>query len=195
MKVHRRIVNIKDLEYPIYEFNPFSVTKVIILNKIVPTSCAGWFANCTALTEIINIENLDTSCVTNMSGMFATCGSLSIDVSSFNTSKVADMSYMFGNTINDDFGGCWNVSGLEHFDMRNVVHMQDMFYFDSISYNAEKLNSMLDICIKANKIPSENKTIRYVAGLIQGGYYSNHVNFIQSLSNYQDFINAGWSIN
>ncbi len=55
-----------------------------------------WFAFLINLTEINNIENLDTSYVTNMSGLFGYSGSLvNLDVSHFDTSNVTNMSSMF----------------------------------------------------------------------------------------------------
>lgn len=64
----------------------------------MPTSTAYWFYNLSQLTKIINIENLNTSNVTNMFWMFANCSLLkNIDLSHFNTSKVKNMSYMFAH--------------------------------------------------------------------------------------------------
>ena len=61
-----------------------------------PTSCYYWFADIMNLKSIRGIEYLNTSEVTNMSGMFSGCSSMpSIDVSHFDTSKVEDMRYMF----------------------------------------------------------------------------------------------------
>ena len=66
--------------------------------QIVPSNTANWFNNCSNLTLINNIENLNTRNVTNMSNMFNNCSSLtSLDVSNFDTSNVTNMSYMFNN--------------------------------------------------------------------------------------------------
>ena len=63
------------------------------------TSTAYWFADCSSLTEIRGIGNLNTSNVTTMLWMFCGCTSLSsIDLSGFNTANVTDMSYMFMRT-------------------------------------------------------------------------------------------------
>ena len=74
------------------------------------------------LTEIENVNLLDTSNVTNMSSMFSYCSSLtSLDVSNFNTSNVTDMDKMFeycSNLINLD---------LSSFDTSNVTNMHCMF--------------------------------------------------------------------
>ena len=53
------------------------------------------FDYCTSLTSV-NLTSFDTSKVTSMEGMFAFCSSLkSLDLSSFNTAKVGNMSGMF----------------------------------------------------------------------------------------------------
>ena len=92
-----------------------------------PTSTYRWFSaggNRSILTEIVGMQYLNTSKVTDMSVMFYCCSSLtSLDVSHFDTSNVTDMDYMF-----------WNCSGLtsldvSHFDTNNVTYMVEMFSF------------------------------------------------------------------
>ena len=61
-----------------------------------PTSCYYWFCNCSELTDIEGIENLNTENVTNMRGMFFNCPNLSsLDLTSFNTANVTEMNFMF----------------------------------------------------------------------------------------------------
>ena len=61
-----------------------------------PKSCYSWFDNCTSLTTISGIENLNTEEVTDMGYMFKGCESLTtLDLSGFNTAKVKEMSVMF----------------------------------------------------------------------------------------------------
>ena len=72
------------------------VTTVNILNKIKPTTCVAWFNGCEKLTEIKNMENLNTSACTEMVAMFVACSSLtSLDASNWDTSKCTNMSGMF----------------------------------------------------------------------------------------------------
>ena len=74
------------------------------------------------LTEIENINLLDTSNVINMSYMFEECSSLtSLDVSNFDTSQVTDMSYMFQY--------CSELTSLDvsKFDTSKVTDMSSMF--------------------------------------------------------------------
>ena len=63
-----------------------------------PTSCYMWFYQCTYLTDIEGIENLNTEKVTDMSLMFFQCEKLSsLDLSNFNTEKVTYMYGMFAS--------------------------------------------------------------------------------------------------
>lgn len=75
-----------------------SITSVSFASEfaaVQPVSTAYWFRNLTKLTAL-NLENLDTSSIKNMSYMFANCSRLtSLDLSGFNTSSVENMDYMF----------------------------------------------------------------------------------------------------
>ena len=81
-----------------------SITKVVFdasFSQARPTTCFAWFNGCSNLTSIEGIENLNTSSVTDMSFMFASCSELtSLDLSYFNTSKVTAMVGMFGDCVN-----------------------------------------------------------------------------------------------
>ena len=77
------------------------------------------FSNCTEM----NLSNLDTSNVTNMSSIFSNCSSLTnLDVSRFDTSNVKSMQSMFD--------GCKGLTNLDvsRFDTSNVTDMYQMFY-------------------------------------------------------------------
>ena len=88
-----------------------------------PTSCYEWFYGCTDLTTIEGIEYLNTSIVTDMSGMFWGCVALTtLDVSKFDTKNVTNMSNMFH--------WCLVLTTLDvsNFDTQNVTNMSNMFY-------------------------------------------------------------------
>ena len=71
------------------------IEKVIIENRIQPNSTAAWFYYCCNLKEIVNLENIDTRFVTDMSYMFYRCENLTeLDLSTFITSKVTTMEGM-----------------------------------------------------------------------------------------------------
>ena len=75
------------------------ITQIIIdesFRNVVPKTTASWFEGLSAVTEIRGLDNLNTSEVTDMSGMFRGCSSLTtLDLSSFKTYKVTDMREMF----------------------------------------------------------------------------------------------------
>lgn len=60
------------------------------------TSLYRWFCNCSNLTSITGLENLNTANVTTMADMFSRCRTLTeLDLSGFNTANVTDMGWMF----------------------------------------------------------------------------------------------------
>ena len=106
-----------------------------------------------------------------------------LDLSSFNTEKVTDFSYMFYNAqyiIDMD---------LSSFNLRSATNMQSMFYGASgIFYNDEVKNQILAMCTTATQIT--NKTLSYI------GFTNSSIReSFQSLSNYDAFVQAGWSTN
>ena len=89
-----------------------------------PRTCRYWFSGCSNLTEIKDIQNLNTSIVTDMAYMFDDCKNLkSLDLSSFNTNNVSDMSSMFGNCLK------LTTLDLSNFNTEKVTTMDYMFCF------------------------------------------------------------------
>ena len=89
------------------------------------TNMSGMFSECINLTEL-DLSSFDTSNVTNMVVMFFGCSSLTeLDLSNFDTSNVTDMSQMFYS--------CSSLTELDlsNFDTSNVTDMS--FMFDSCS--------------------------------------------------------------
>jgi len=93
--------------------------------------CSFMFFNCSNLTNI-DLSSFDTKNVTNMSSMFCDCFNLkNIDLSSFDTKNVTNMSHMFSccfNLINID---------LLSFDTNNVTNMSHML---SSCYNLTNID-------------------------------------------------------
>ncbi|MCR5674812.1 MAG: BspA family leucine-rich repeat surface protein [Lachnospiraceae bacterium] len=127
-----------------YEFpSTYGADSVVFAEAVYPTSTEQWFSAGTC--EIENIENLhtenvtsmkemfkdfegmttldlssfDTSGVTDMSGMFQSCTASTIDVSSFDTSAVVDMQAMLYD--------CNAVVDISGFDTSSVENMSQMF--------------------------------------------------------------------
>ena len=117
-----------------------SIKKVSFENKVTPTYIKSWFNGCTNLTEVNNIEYLDTSNVTNMEFMFQNCKKLiEIDIGCFDASKVTNMYAMFK--------GCSNLENLNMTGFKtsptNRVNVEEAFWdcnkvneidFSGISY-------------------------------------------------------------
>jgi len=76
------------------------------------------FTDCKA--QFINLSSFDTSKVANMNSMFFNCEAQSINLSSFDTSNVTDMSWLFANCNAQSIN-------LSSFDTRNVTNMNSMF--------------------------------------------------------------------
>ncbi len=115
-----------------------------------PTTTYHWINS--TVSNIIGLENLNTSEVTNMGEMFRDCKLLeSIDLSHFNTSKVTNMYAMFYGCIclteldvskfdtsqvtdmTEMFCQCSQLEELDvsNFNTGNVLYMQEMFYYCS----------------------------------------------------------------
>ena len=111
-----------------------AVTSIVIDGSMAaarPTSTYDWFYGLKNATSIINLSDLHTDNVTNMSSMFWNCEKLtSLDLSQFNTANVTKMDYMF-NGCNELVS--LNVSG---FNTANVKNMGRMFM------NCHKLQSL-----------------------------------------------------
>ena len=109
-----------NINYPIEVNNIYSVS---FINEIVPESTAEWFYCLFYLKQFINIENLNTSRVTDMHEMFRYCKALkNLDLSSFDTSNVTNMSQMFSNCQNN-----LEKLDLSSFDTSKVTDMSYMF--------------------------------------------------------------------
>lgn len=140
--------NILDLGYgddPNWDTQAAKIKKVVFkagFRDETHTTCANWFNGCTNLTSIEGIENLNTSNVKKMSGMFALCSNLeTLDLSHFNTERVTTMAQMFY--------GCTKLHKLNisSFNTKNVISMNQMFSncssLDSLDlshFNAEGVN-------------------------------------------------------
>lgn len=140
------------------EVIPNSVTKIVISGRLkLAGPVNNLFCGFPDLESIEGLTNLDTTEVTNMNAMFLSNPSVKeLDLSSFNTAKVEDMSNMFsdpityilngtnklekikfgaafvtssGTIMNSMFFGCTNLKELDltNFDTSSVNDMTQMF--------------------------------------------------------------------
>ena len=117
------------------KWNSADIKKVVLEEKVAPTTTANMFQNCTNLESIQNIENLHTDNVTSMASMFSRCSGLTtLDVSNFDTSKVTNMGVMFYN--------CSKLSNLNlsnKFTINSGTTTNNMFsYFSNITIKAKQ---------------------------------------------------------
>ena len=142
------------------------------------TTCSNWFNGCTNLISIEGIENLNTSNVENMSGMFALCSNLeTLDLSHFNTERVTTMAQMFYGctklhdlnissfntekvtSMNQMFSNCSSLDSLDlsHFNAKGVLYhgLYAMFsgcsslkFLDVSNFPADKPKMQLDAMFK-----------------------------------------------
>ena len=153
-----------------------SLTTIPLLNTSSVTDMSLMFSTCTSLTTI---PLLDTSSVTNMTQMFNWCTSL-ISIPQIDTSSVTNMSQMFSK--------CDVLTTIPLLDTSSVTNIYNMFNYCP-SLNDTSLNNILQMCINATRYNS-TKTLAYI-GFSRNNYSTQR---IQALSNYQAFINAGWTI-
>ena len=109
------------------------------------------------LEVIEGIEYVNTSQVTSMYSMFYKCNLTSLDLSSFDTSQVTDMSYMF----------CWCIYltslNLSSFDTSQVTNMNSMFYdcssltsLDLSNFDTSQVTDMGSMFCRCSKLASLN---------------------------------------
>ena len=115
-------VNGKKIKFNyIYETEEIGLIKIKFKFKKLLTSTAFMFSYCKFL-ESIDVSSFNTNNVIDMSFMFTYCESLkSIDLSSFNTYNVTNMSEMFR--------GCESLESIDlsSFNTNNVNNMRGMF--------------------------------------------------------------------
>ena len=133
-------------------------TATVIDESIQPKSTASWFYFCTNMMEC-DLSKLDTSSLTNASGLFGGCSKLtSLDLSSWSTANVTDMSYMFSYCSNltsvGDLSG-WNTSSLTNASgmfsgCSKLTTIGDLSGWNTS--NVTKMGSMFSGCSKLTTI-------------------------------------------
>ena len=157
--------------------NWFGLNAYIVEIGNIDTSNIIDMTNMFSGSQITEIPLLNTQNVTNMSNMFAYCLALTT-VPLLNTQNVTNMYGMFY--------GCSALTTVPLLNTQNVTNMGNMFYGCPELTN-ESLNNVLKMCIDAVNIASSYKTLYYI-GLSQA-----QATTCATLSNYQDFLDAGWT--
>ena len=149
-----------------------SITKVVFDSTFVaarPTSTYSWFALMKNLQEIVGLNYLNTSEVTDMSLMFYSCLQLTtLDLSHFNTSKVENMGSMFYQ--------CPKLTTLNvsSFNTSEVTVMSYMFglcrtlpSLNLSNFNTAKVTNMIGMFADCNNLASLNVSSFNTANVIQ----------------------------
>ena len=143
--------------------------------KAKGTSLNFAFCNC---TNLITIPLIDTKDVTSMTSMFSNCNSLE-EIPLLDTSNVTNMNSMFRD--------CYNLVTIPLLNTSKVTNMTYMFGQCSKLSN-ESLNNILAMCTNATLITNVNFKKLSILGIS-----SSQATTCQGLSNYADFIAAGWT--
>ena len=123
---------------------------------------------------------IDTSEMTNIENMFNGCTSLIQVPAIVVSNNITSLQYMFQ--------GCRALRTIDfsNFDVSNIVYTYNMFS-DCIRLDDNTLNGILDLCIKMTSVNSKT-----LSGM--GITNTSIKNRIPTLSNYQAFLDAGWTI-
>lgn len=123
-------------DIPWYSYRD-SITKIESDKIIAPKSIAYWFMSCSALTNIDDLSNWNTSRVTNMDHLFSLSKITNLKaLSNWNTSKVTKMSYVFMNC-----SALTNLDGLSNWNTSSVIEMDCMFQQCSQLSNIDALTN------------------------------------------------------
>lgn len=184
-------------------FYNFQQLESITVNfKVKPIVLYQFFQSCFNLTDV-NLNGEDTSLVTEFGSMFQNCNKIK-NIPSINTSSAEGVSAMFYNcyaletapnldlsnvtTVKDMFNTCTELKNVPFYSLPKVTNMQYMFTGCN-KLTDESINNIMASCISATSYTG-TKTLSHL-GFISNYYSSAR---IQALSNYADFIAAGWTI-
>ena len=145
---------------------------VIDMNNM--SAMTNLFLQCNNLEKIEGIIN--TSSVTNMTECFENCYKLK-KIPYFDTSNVTAMA--------SSFRSCSILETIPLLNTAKVMNMANTFY-DSPNLSDETLNNILKMCAIATRV-SSGKSLDSI------GLSSTQINRCKTLSNYQEFLDAGWT--
>jgi surface protein len=133
--------NWTSMESAFYGCNNLSISATDIPNLSGVSNCYIMFASCSLLNGPTNINNWNTSAITNMSFMFYFASSFNQNINSWNTTNVSNMSGMFNfaSTFNQDIGD-WNTAAA--INMSSMFSSATSFNQDIGSWNTSAVTNM-----------------------------------------------------
>ena len=162
-----------NLEYTFYGCS--SLETIPLFNTSNVTSMYGTFMACSKLKTI---PLLDFSKVDNMYNCFAGCTSLE-SIPSIDTQRATNMAYAFNGCSKLKDVPVLKTSSLRSSGLNST-------FAGCTQLSSESLNNILKMCIDATGLSME-KTLSKV------GLTNAQAITCQGLSNYQDFLDAGWT--
>lgn len=142
-------------------------------------SCAN-FERMLLATKITTSPAFNTSSGTNTYMMYGECNKLTT-APTLNLTNVEDCSLMFSN--------CTSLTTVPVYNIPNCVKMNSMFSHCN-NLSTSSLNNILKTCITATNINSNNKSL--LNNILTNTSYTTST--LKSLSEYQNFISAGWTL-
>ena len=94
---------------------------------------------------MLDLSSFDTSKVTDMKYMFGGSKATTLNLSSFDTSKVTDMSDMFGGSKATEIKGLNKFNTSKVTDMRGMFTYSEVMMLDLSSFNTSKVTRMSDM--------------------------------------------------
>ena len=161
-----------------YMFNGCNLlTTIPQLNTGSVTLMSDMFRQC---INLVNIPQLNTRNLYNMNGMFYMCQKLK-SIPQIITNNVTSMY--------QTFYACVELENVPVLNTSKVTNLTQAFYYCQ-SLTDESINNILTMCININT------SFRGIKKLTTLGFASSWcpASRIQALSNYQAFLNAGWTI-
>lgn len=150
-----------------------NITELPELDLTNLRSTYGYFQSCSGIKEL-KLKN--TQNITYFTNFCYVCGSLE-RVSEIDCSSAVGLANMFA--------GCLKLKNIKLINTQNVTNMGNMFS-QCTELTNESLNNILAMCINATSYTG-TKTLNYL------GLTSAQATTCQGLSNYQAFLNAGWT--
>lgn len=152
------------------------------------TDMSGTFKECFVLKTIKGLNKWNTSSATTTADMFRECKIIkNIDLSSFNTANVTSFNNMFYNCNkleHINFGTNFSFAGL-----KSTSGLSNLFYYNK-ELDGDTINQLMHLLATTATNYTGTKTLKQL-GFTNS---NNPATRIQALSNYQEFINAGWTI-
>lgn len=163
--------------------NSVSITTDVQSGGSKPILPKGTYFKGSTFTEFDLFKDLDLSNIEGMASMFEDCRKL-VSFGYFDSSNIQGMVSTFkGCSALTTLPGTTNPSQI--LDTSNLMYFQDCFS-GCMYLSNDSLNVILRMCINATKITS-NKTLKYI------GLADWQATTCQTLSNWNDFVAAGWT--